>query len=207
MTMIALDGVSDPELLRFAVILLSACAFFFSMGLVSLFFFNVDDVQARRGKRFISIVGATAMGTTIAAFLQESDWPLWSTVVALTFYAYALLMFWWTYLTNRSTPFDFAFSGRSPMGLTRAGPYNAIRHPFYSSYIAGWLAGAIAAPNLATLTVFLLMTSVYVTAAFREEAAFRRSELCDDYAEFAAETGLFWPSASGVMRILAQVPR
>ena len=73
------------------------------------------------------------------------------------------------------------------------GPYRYVRHPFYSSYILGWLAAVIAVPCLATLVIFLGMTTIYWQAASSEERRFLASPLATDYERYRMHTGLFLP--------------
>src|SRR5579862_2459676 len=50
----------------------------------------------------------------------------------LMLYSAALGLFWWTIATHRRTPLSAAFSPDAPQHLVQQGPYNFVRHPFYT---------------------------------------------------------------------------
>ena len=107
-------------------------------------------------------------------------------------------LFWWTVFTTKQAPIQVAFSIKGPETVLMCGPYAYVRHPFYVSYIAFWLATAMIAgqwqwPPAAILTV------LYVQIAREEENRFRVSGLANRYAVYRKQTGMMLPRLRGTL--------
>lgn len=160
-------------------------------------FFRTADAGAVAGKRLISLLAGAATAACLTLILRASDINPLQAMAAACFYVFATSTFWWAYVSARSTHLDFLGSDRQPTELLRDGPYRYVRHPFYTSYMAGWLAALIAVPSLLTVLIFAVLTIIYVRAARREEACFAESPLATEYATYRRETGRFLP---GILR-------
>jgi protein-S-isoprenylcysteine O-methyltransferase Ste14 len=68
-----------------------------------------------------------------------------------------------------------------------------MRHPFYVSYVLGWIGGALGGGRSWAWLPVAGMGSLYVAAARREERQFRRGRLGQEYREYQRRTGMFLP--------------
>jgi len=119
---------------------------------------------------------------------------------ALPFYAASGALFGWAVSATRPGMLRLAFDDVEPTEFTRSGPYRYIRHPFYSAYILFWLGCAVVSQKLACVFFFAALTTLYVLAAFKEEAAFQCSPHSDAYKSYKEIAGLFWPKRAGLRR-------
>ncbi|NIX76621.1 methyltransferase family protein [Microvirga terricola] len=114
-------------------------------------------------------------------------------LLGLGLYAVALGLLWWAIVETKDARLPMAFSGDTPAQLLSRGPYSLVRHPFYSSCLLYWLAGAVATGSLLLFAFFVGMTCLYLRAALLEEATFARSFFAHEYRAYAARTGMFVP--------------
>jgi protein-S-isoprenylcysteine O-methyltransferase Ste14 len=81
----------------------------------------------------------------------------------------------------------------APHSIVTYGPYAKIRHPFYTSFILGLIAGCIAFPH-----PFIILLSLYkivmlnITAA-KEERKLSASTYGKEYQEYMKKSGRFIP--------------
>ena len=68
-------------------------------------------------------------------------------VTAIGLFGYAFYILFWAVRANSQRRLSFAFSREVPAQINRDGPYGFIRHPFYPSYCAAWIATGLAARN------------------------------------------------------------
>jgi protein-S-isoprenylcysteine O-methyltransferase Ste14 len=121
-------------------------------------------------------------------------WPL-----ALVLFTASLAVFAAAIKASRKTPPTLAFDTDSPNFLLSHGPYRYVRHPFYLAYVLFWFGTALAVHSLAGWIAPLVMTTLYLHAATREERKFANSELASAYAAYRARAGLFWPRPRGII--------
>ena len=133
----------------------------------------------------------------IAWFFQP--WPL-GAEVGIGLYLASLGLFWISIWANRDNPLSLAFSVDEPIHLVDRGVYALIRHPFYTSYMLAWIAGALATGQPWLLGTVVVMGALYWKAANLEEAKFSASELSSAYAEYRARAGKFLPRLSRLVR-------
>src|SRR5262249_5572022 len=105
----------------------------------------------------------------------------------------AIWLFTWAAKTCRTAPLSLAFSRDEPEFIQRRGPYHYVRHPFYSSYIAAFIAGLVASGSIMVGLVVVPTVLIYVMAARYEERKFRNSSLAGDYLNYCREVGMFVP--------------
>jgi protein-S-isoprenylcysteine O-methyltransferase Ste14 len=123
--------------------------------------------------------------------------PLASIAQGLTgaaLYACSLGLFWWAITANLRRPLSAAFSSDLPSHLVLHGPYKLIRHPLYCSYLLCWLAGWVATGRLWLAPTVAVMLVIYLVAAAGEEKKFEQSLLAENYEQYRARTGLFFPN-------------
>lgn len=159
----------------------------------AIFFFRVTNKGAKRGKYIISIAGGVCTLIAVWYLAVEGRSNLLSSVVSLCLFFCAHILFWWSYATCRQRPFDFAFSSIPPRFLMADGPYRFLRHPFYTSYLMGWLGAAIAVWSFATAGAVFTMFIIYWLAATKEEDVILSSDLNHEYRDYRTNTGMFLP--------------
>jgi len=145
------------------------------------------------GTRVIQIVGGIFTLAHLLALLQSGSAQGIIAIVALLLYGFSFVLFWACVRTNRAKPFSLAFSVDSPKHLMTRGPYRYIRHPFYTSYSLGWIAGIIASAQLWLLLSLLVMGWIYYRAAAMEEQKFASGEFAVAYEQYRQQTGMFIP--------------
>ena len=107
-------------------------------------------------------------------------------------------LFWWTLYANKAQPLTLAYSKDCPIHLNQSGPYQFIRHPFYTAYTLAWTGCLI--QNMHHFLVILLipnlilLVSLYIQAAWQEEQKFLNSSLKRRYQMYQRQTGQFIPN-------------
>ena len=113
--------------------------------------------------------------------------------VAVVLLLLSLLVFWGAVLAHgRSRP-AFAFIKTPLTSFVRSGSYRFVRHPFYTSYLIAFLAGAFLAANPLLLVSIPWLGTFYYFAANEEEQSFRDSPFADEYGRYRATTGMLLP--------------
>ncbi|RJF90035.1 isoprenylcysteine carboxylmethyltransferase family protein [Oleomonas cavernae] len=173
------------------ILLVVACVIFvgFTVGYVVLF---------RRPEgtpwpmRVVAVLSGIVTGVHIAEITDErASWG--SFIAALVLYAISAALYLWAVSTTRRQRLSVAFSADQPQFLLTAGPYNFVRHPFYTAYLLYWIAGVIAAKELWLIPTVILMGACFAAAALREEAKFADSPLGADYSAYRRRAGMFLP--------------
>lgn len=143
--------------------------------------------RGMRGVSLLSLLGLAIFWWRLWAC------PLFAWPVALGLFAAALALFRAAVRASRGARLHLAFDPQAPHCLLRRGPYRRVRHPFYLAYMLFWLGTALAARGLAGWIVPVLLSALYVIAAWREERRFGDSALADAYAAYRTRAGMFWP--------------
>lgn len=85
----------------------------------------------------------------------------------------------------------------APRHIVTWGAYRRVRHPFYASFLVGLLGTLLALPHpLTALALVYSLVALNVTAA-REERRLAASEHGEEYKQYMARTGRFWPRLGG----------
>lgn len=174
------------------VVLLAACTCFAGYAWGRARFFRIV-AGTPGGHRLIAWATAgSALAHLVAIVFFHRHAPA-RFAAGLALYAASLGLFWWCVRVNRSRPLSLAFSADLPCHLVAAGPYAAVRHPFYLSYLLCWIAGVVATGFWPLLATVAAMAWIYHRAALMEEAKFAASPLAEAYARYAAGTGRYLP--------------
>jgi protein-S-isoprenylcysteine O-methyltransferase Ste14 len=88
----------------------------------------------------------------------------WVAFIGFLFYAVAMSLFWWAVPYARDAALNIAFTPTQPRKLLAEGPYKYVRHPFYSSYCAFWIAGVLASLQPWLLLSVICMGGFYIFA-------------------------------------------
>ena len=127
----------------------------------------------------------------VALFISDTQIPA-RQLLGVAMYAVSLGLFWLTLYTHKGIRLSHAFSDDCPLHLVTHGPYRLVRHPFYASYLAAWLAGCIGI-TLFLLPTFIVMYNLYRSAALQEERKYSRSILAAQYEKYRLTTTMFFP--------------
>jgi protein-S-isoprenylcysteine O-methyltransferase Ste14 len=172
---------------------LTALVFFGLMCWVSATFFQVKDAAAQRGKRFVSVVAGGLALYALYRLFPGSSFGIERGLIVWLLFIYATAVFTWAWRINLSQPLDFVFSARAPQHIQTRGPYARIRHPFYSSYCAAWIACMVATLDVWIIAVGCGLMALYFWAAKREEHAFEASAHGAIYREYRKSAGMLLP--------------
>lgn len=176
-----------------------AIVFYISIYWAAIYFFKTNSKSAVKGKQLISIIGNVSIIYTLCSLYINAA-PIYSFgaisdhryyMLAIILYILAFVIFWYSYASARKLTFDFAFSSRIPDQLLTSRAYRYVRHPFYTSYIFGWLAPFIFLQTLMSFAVFTGMAAIYIFAARKEESVLLINN--KDYAIYKKKTGMFFP--------------
>jgi protein-S-isoprenylcysteine O-methyltransferase Ste14 len=109
----------------------------------------------------------------------------------------AVMLYEWTRRTVIDRNFYIGLSGEVPGAVCDAGPYRYVRHPFYSSYMVGFVAVAVAFPSLIVSGVCLVNIGLFVYMALDDERVLLGSALGADYKSYKMRVGMFLPKFAG----------
>lgn len=142
------------------------------------------------------LVGAAAAGAALcqAWTLCHAAPSPWQIVIATALYLLALVLFAWASRACQPGTLGVILANAPSAFVVRRGPYARLRHPFYTAYVLFWTAGCVASAHWAAGVAAAVMTTVYVRAAWAEEASLRASAVGADYNAYAARTGFMWPA-------------
>jgi protein-S-isoprenylcysteine O-methyltransferase Ste14 len=153
-----------------------------------------DDRHTRTGWNVWLAVNSTACALAHLAFLIAGrDVPDGWQAVGIGLFAAALALFWWAVAAHGRTRPYTAFAHDPPGRLVTGGPYRYVRHPFYTAYLIGWVAGSAVTACLELLATAAWMFAIYYTAAVREERVIRASALSAAYESYCRTAGRFVP--------------
>src|SRR5262249_26771202 len=95
----------------------------------------------------------------------------------------------WTYRKRLSV----AYNTDTPAFILTGGPFQLVRHPFYTSYMLFWISLVIMQPTLINGIATIALCALYLDAALFEESKFAQSPLSSAYQEYSKRTGMFVP--------------
>jgi protein-S-isoprenylcysteine O-methyltransferase Ste14 len=175
------------------LIFIIALLYFMAMAWISLSFFRTDDGGAKQGKLFISSTIGIAVCVTLWFISRSTAGAVTLQVAAIGLFGYAFYILFWAVRANSKRRLSFAFSREVPAQINRDGPYGFIRHPFYSSYCAAWIAAGLAARHEVVWIFVLFAVALYGWLAIREEKQFLASDVAQDYERYITETSMLLP--------------
>ncbi len=115
-------------------------------------------------------------------------WVRWSGFILIAFWG---VLFVWTFQTLGTNLTDTVVT-REEHTLVTTGPYRFVRHPFYLAFCLAVVGGSIVTANL-----FLLLTGMipfgFLVARTRIEEEKLIERFGDEYRDYIARTGRFWP--------------
>jgi len=177
--------------------LLFACLASFAWGMLSFF---ERPAQRTRGMRFAKFSGLFFAVLHLAAILTSRSFSTSNVVRGSLLYLVSLGLYWWAIRCHGSKRLSAIDSPNTPEHLVDYGPYRFIRHPFYTSYLLSWVAGAVACNQWWLVPTVVVMLGIYLHAARYEEGKFSATPLANAYSLYRAHTGLFLPNPLKLFR-------
>lgn len=150
-----------------------------------------------------TVIVSAVSGVGLAIFVYEllsGQKPHGALTAGLMLFAISGVLFAWALSASRHQTFNSVFAETEARPIVRAGPFQFIRHPFYTSYIVYWAGVAIAAWDPLSPLALAVLVPAYIIAARGEERNFDTSPLAADYAAYRRSAGLFWPKLTALMR-------
>jgi len=169
---------------------LVACLLSFLWGMCNAF---VLPRRMTLGLKLTVVLGAIFGFLHLCVILTSVNLLTFLVCMAILLYLSALSLFWWTIVVTGRRRLPACFTSIEPSALVTKGPYTLIRHPFYTSYLMAWGAGAIVALSPWLLFTFLAMCTLYISAARREEKALLSGIHSVQYLRYRNNTGMFFP--------------
>lgn len=175
-----------------------------ALSVTSLVFFASITWGA---KRHFVVPGRVPAGTLLLMIVNLLGWTWFTTKLLLSgvgpggpyaavLFAAAVALFWQAVKATRAPRPNAAFVTDQPQTVYQTGPYRLIRHPFYASYVLGWVGTSLATKGLYSWLVLGVLTGIYVGLAWWEERAILKSGQASAYQQYRARTGMFIPSGT-----------
>jgi protein-S-isoprenylcysteine O-methyltransferase Ste14 len=117
--------------------------------------------------------------------------PLWLRWCGFILVAIWGILFVWTFQTLGKNLTDTVVT-RQEHTLVTTGPYRYVRHPFYLSFLIAVIGGSIVTANW-YLFLSSLLPFVFLVARTRIEEEKLVERFGDEYRQYMAKTGRFWP--------------
>ncbi len=153
-------------------------------------FFKVSNTSSKKSTYFYDPAVAIQIITPYYYLFSKGQLGEAQSVIFVVLYCAGFALFWWSIFT--ATALDFAFSSNVGKLITK-GPFNIVRHPFYSSYSLLWIGNTILVNSIYLwFTVFYLM-AFYLSSARSEEKAIEKSAHSIEYAIYKTKVGMFLP--------------
>ena len=118
---------------------------------------------------------------------------LWGVALGCVGLLASLALFEWSVRATGTEFFSWAMSQDMPQFVFDRGPYAYVRNPFYASYLASYIAAAVALQTGIAYAVVVVMGVLFLGVALFEEKKFARSPVKDQYAQYLRRTGRFLP--------------
>jgi protein-S-isoprenylcysteine O-methyltransferase Ste14 len=149
--------------------------------------------QASTAKRWLVRLAFLCTAAQLTALALVPPPTLLLAWAALAGYAAANALYWWALASHGKDRPAFAFVAVTPGAFNDRGPYRLVRHPIYTAYLLGWLAGALATGLPWLLAPAAVMGLLYYRAARLEEGWFLASPFAKEYRAYQRRTGMFLP--------------
>ena len=193
--------MSDDDLFR--MILLGYCLVFMPFGLYHRLRANTGEKLDRWQEGVLILFGLRLTSLTLAVggigWLINPAWlawaampiPAWIRWIGLAMAGLGGMLLVWTFRNLDKNLTDTVVT-RKQHTLVTTGPYRWIRHPFYASYLLGFVGCSVAAANW----LFLLLGTIgfgFMLARIRIEEQKLIERFGDAYRRYMARTGRFVP--------------
>lgn len=193
--------MSDDDLFR--VILFVLAAVFMPIGFYHRLRAHTGERLDRWQEGVVILFGLRLTGLVVFAagvtWMIDPDlmrWsalplPLWLRRVGVVLFACGGILFVWS-VHNLGPNLTDTVVTRIKHTLVTTGPYNYIRHPFYTACVIGCIGGSLAMANWFILLAGAVGTS-FLIARTRIEEQKLIARFGDDYRAYTATHGRFFP--------------
>ena len=175
---------------QISILLLSLNFLLFVAGAFILF---TKPKQGEKPRMLNSLFIMGVMGGILYLLFQVETFSWHHGSIGILTLLLSLILFTWTAWIHRGQKLSPLNSTDVPTHLVQEGPYQYIRHPYYTSYILSFFGGALLANSLEAMVAVLGIFHLYATAAEQEENKFLLSPLGQDYTLYKLYTGKFFP--------------
>jgi protein-S-isoprenylcysteine O-methyltransferase Ste14 len=155
---------------------------------VAMFYFKKTSDTRQKEYRIVKYVGLVSILLLImAGYRSHEDWASSTAILAMVLFSSSLGLLWSAVITHIKKPLYFAFTDQPPDRLSVIGPYAIVRHPVYSSYLIGWLAGVCISGSIVYILIPIIMGMIYLQAIHLEESQYRSSNWSKDYEHYQSK--------------------
>lgn len=155
-------------------IVMKSLALASGVGFFSMMVFYFRSGPLRAGDRFMQVAAVLTAAIHFAVFLPAGEVPPVRSGACLALLLLSNALFWGARMAHGTNRPGAIFGGTTPIEIVRSGPYRFVRHPFYLSYVVGFLALSVFAGRwwlyLNDAAIFIL----YNAAARQEEQVLSR---------------------------------
>jgi len=138
------------------------------------------------------VTALLAAACAILQLIALAQRPLPHPIVAVVLYGSGAIVFWWAVAVTRGKLAPCG-QGGVPREVLAVGPYQVVRHPFYTAYNLIWAAGFAATAWWPLALAAVVMMIRYDRAARQEEQGFATGALAEEYAAYRRRTGKYLP--------------
>lgn len=160
--------------------------------------FTFDTSKAEPLSRFFVFTYLVLLSITVSAQYLVPATNKNRLLAAVPLLVVSLTLFVGAMVTTMRTPFTAIFSADRPTRIVTSGPYNYVRHPFYTAYMLTFFSSALGSDSPLAALCSCCVLGFYTWAARMEEEKFAKSEFAEAYADFRRRTGMFVPKFFGV---------
>ncbi len=163
------------------------------MGAAFFFFKNNKSINWKKLIK-IQIVSMSIWFLEVYLLTKNLSSPYSARIIgAIIIQVFSFVVFWTTISYIGKHKLLVAGSEEKPLHFFSTGPFQYVRHPFYSTYLLSYLGTFIADSSYPFLILIMMLIYFYYKTAREEEGRFDLSEYKEGYAEYKSKTGMFVP--------------
>jgi protein-S-isoprenylcysteine O-methyltransferase Ste14 len=152
------------------------------------------------GTKVIYASSMTALVAGAWAIAARSGGNVVQDTTAMVLAAICVSLFLWAVRTVGRKRLTGAFYPDQPTSIIATGPYCWIRNPFYLFNCLTHVFTLIASGCWWLAPLVPWMAGLYTAAALQEERRFLSGPLCEEYRQYLARTGRFFPRGHSLLR-------
>jgi len=143
----------------------------------------------------MSFLTATAamMGYLPPLSVPATDATAYLQMLAVAFNVASIALISFTLGTHRIPIALWHQNNDAPKNIVTWGAYGHIRHPFYASFLLFFIGGLLFVPGVLTVVALVYGFIILNLTAAREEKRLSGSEFGQEYVDYIARTGRFFP--------------
>lgn len=195
---LSIQNLTFPNFLFSGLLLLAFLSFWYS----SLYIFKKTEKLSMNHRLIFKVMTMALWNYSLYSLLVLAS-PLYSVdssntnklvfFISLFLTIASIVLFWLAAIAIKKFKFDVIFSENLPETIVKSGPYQYIRHPFYSSYILAYLSIILMNFDLIASAFAAFLIFYYYWAASQEEKIFLQSHFNQEYSDHIKNTKMFFP--------------